>query len=89
MEEDEAMDFGKALEAIKNGKKAKRRGWNGKEQYICLGENFTYERDHGTYTAIHHDIGGKAIVFVGIRGVQVGWLASQADMLADDWEIVE
>jgi len=30
------MDFGKALEAIKNGKKAKRKGWNGKEQYVVL-----------------------------------------------------
>lgn len=30
------MNFGEALEAIKNGKKAKRKGWNGKEQYVVL-----------------------------------------------------
>lgn len=34
-------------------------------------------------------IGNKAIAFCGTSGVQMGWLASQADMLADDWEIVE
>ena len=31
----------------------------------------------------------QALAFVGTSGVQMGWLASQADMLADDWEIVE
>ena len=33
----------------------------------------------------HEAIGNKAIAFVGTSGVQMGWLASQADMLADDW----
>ena len=33
-------------------------------------------------------IGNKALAFVGTSGVQLGWLASQADMLADDWMIV-
>ena len=37
----------------------------------------------------HENIGNKAIAFVGTSGVQMGWLASQADMLADDWEVVE
>ena len=39
--------------------------------------------------AEHAAIGNKAIAFCGTSGVQIGWLASQADMLADDWEIVE
>lgn len=34
-------------------------------------------------------MGNKAIAFVGNQGVQLGWLASQADMLSDDWYIVE
>lgn len=34
-------------------------------------------------------LAGKALAFVGTSGVQIGWLASQADMLADDWKIVE
>lgn len=36
----------------------------------------------------HDAIGNKAIAFVGTSGVQLGWLASQADMLADDWMFV-
>ena len=39
--------------------------------------------------AEHCAIGNKAIAFVGISGVQLGWLWSQADMLAEDWKIVE
>ena len=38
--------------------------------------------------ANHVNIGNKALAFVGTSGVQLGWLASQADMLADDWKIV-
>ena len=39
---------------------------------------------------VNHDaIGNKALAFVGTSGVQLGWLASQADMLAEDWYIVE
>lgn len=37
----------------------------------------------------HDAIGNKAIAFVGTSGVQMGWLASQADMLAGDWGVVE
>lgn len=36
----------------------------------------------------HDAIGNKAIAFVGTSGVQMGWLASQADMLAEDWLVV-
>jgi hypothetical protein len=39
--------------------------------------------------AYHRDIGNQAVAFVGTRGVQLGWLASQADMLANDWVIRE
>lgn len=84
------MNFGKALEAIKSGKKAKRRGWNGKEQYIELARNISYQNMDGEIVNSNHEnIGNKAIAFVGTSGVQMGWLASQADMLADDWEVVE
>ena len=34
-------------------------------------------------------MGNKAIAFIGTSGVQLGWLASQADMLSEDWEITE
>lgn len=84
------MNFGEALEAIKSGKKAKLRGWNGKEQYIELAQNISYQNMSGEIVNSNHEnIGNKAIAFVGTSGVQMGWLASQADMLADDWEVVE
>ena len=35
------------------------------------------------------DMGNKAIAFHGTSGVQLGWLASQSDMLSEDWTFVE
>ena len=84
------MNFGKAIEAIKLGKKAARKGWNGKNQYIQLATGISYKSMNGEIVNCEHEaIGNKAIVFVGTSGVQMGWLASQADMLADDWMIVD
>ena len=85
------MDFGKALEAIKNGKKAKRKGWNGKEQYVVMAYMKECVTEFGPIITNpqHTNIGNKFLMFVGTSGYQCGWLASQADMLADDWEIVE
>lgn len=37
----------------------------------------------------HDAIGNNAIAFVGTSGIQMGWLASQADMLAEDWIFVD
>lgn len=84
------MDFGKAIQSLKEGKKVQREGWNGKGQYIELATNIGYKNTKGeTINAEHNAIGNKAIAFVGTSGVQLGWLASQADMLAEDWKITE
>lgn len=84
------MDFGEAIKALKAGKRVARKGWNGKNQYIELATNISYiNANHETVNAEHETIGNKAIAFVGTSGVQLGWLASQADMLAEDWRIVE
>lgn len=84
------MNFGKALEEVKKGKKAARKGWNGKNQYIELAIAISYVNVNGELVNCNHDaIGNKAIAFVGTSGVQIGWLASQADMLAEDWKVVE
>lgn len=86
----DCMNFGLAIEAAKMGKKISRAGWNGKGQYVELGHEIYYENADGDgWRAVHEDIGSRALVFVGTRGRQVGWLASQSDMLADDWYIVE
>ena len=87
----DGMSFGLAIEAAKMGKKIARAGWNGKNQYVELGHDFSYTApgDIPVRPVQHLDIDSQALVFVGTRGRQVGWLASQADMLADDWKIVE
>ena len=89
--ETSGMNFGLAIEAAKKGKKIARAGWNGKNQYVELGHDFSYTApgDIPVRPVQHLDIGSQALVFVGTRGRQVGWLASQSDMLADDWKIVE
>ena len=80
------MKFGEAIEFVKNGGKAARRGWNGKNQYIELATRISYVNSTGEVVNVDHDaIGNEAIAFVGTSGVQLGWLASQADMLANDW----
>lgn len=86
----DGMCFGLAIEAAKMGKRIARKGWNGKNQYVELATCISYVRNDGGIIKAHHDaIGNKALAFVGTSGVQMGWLASQADMLADDWYIVE
>lgn len=80
------MSFGKAIELLKEGKRVARKGWNGKNQYIELATNISYKNTINEVINAEHDaIGNKAIAFVGTSGVQLGWLASQADMLANDW----
>lgn len=86
----DAMNFGLAIEAAKRGAKIARRGWNGKGQYVELASAISYVTPgEETVNAEHEAIGNRAFAFVGSSGVQMGWLASQADMLADDWHIVK
>ena len=80
------LSFGHAIELMKRGYKLARAGWNGKKQYIQLATCISYKTTDGELVNAEHDaIGNQAIAFVGTSGVQMGWLASQADMLAEDW----
>lgn len=84
------FSFGDAIKYMKRGMKVKRKGWNGKNQHIELATNIGYvDPDGKIINSDHTDIGNKAVAFVGTSGVQLGWLASQADMLAEDWVFVE
>ena len=76
------MDFGKAIEELKVGKKVARKGWNGKSMYITLIP--AGNAMHQGYN-MQDCIGMKTANNV----MQPGWLASQPDMLSEDWEIVE
>lgn len=82
--------FSEAIKYLKRGLKVCRQGWNGKSQYIELASNISYKSAKGNIVNCEHEcIGNKAIAFVGTSGVQMGWLASQADMLAEDWMFAE
>lgn len=82
------MSIGQAIDGIKVGMKAKRNGWNGKNQYIELVSDVSYKRPDGSVVnPLHDNFGNKAIAFIGTSGIQIGWLASQADLLATDWEV--
>lgn len=86
----DAMTFGMAIEAARKGKRIARKGWNGKGQYVELATGISYVNPTGEIiNASHEVIGNRAFAFVGTSGVQMGWLASQADMLAEDWVIIE
>lgn len=83
----ENLSFGEALEAVKNGKKIARRGWNGKGQYVFLIGGMEL-----TEFIVKNKFGDFATGVLAIRTsndvTQVGWLASQTDMLSSDWYIV-
>lgn len=86
------MNFGEAIAALKAGSKVARAGWNGKGMWLCLMPGFVVQepnertRAHGITDAFHCD---AYIVMWTAQGTwQPGWLASQADMLAEDWNIV-
>lgn len=79
------MNFGEALEHARNGYHIARQGWNGKGMYVFLDDGIGY-------TPPHRLSGMPVLPFFVMKtaGEQLlpGWLASQSDMLADDWRVV-
>lgn len=75
-------DFGYALERLKAGERVQRAGWNGKGMWLAI-----------TYTGVcyldtHHPV--KLEPFIVMKTADdkfVPWLASQTDILADDWSV--
>lgn len=79
-----------ALMHLKNGSRVRRNGWNGKTQYLEIAVTISYINSSGELVKHNHStMGNKAIAFVGTTGTQIGWLASQADLLSEDWKLVE
>jgi hypothetical protein len=69
------MNFGQVLEALKDGEHLTRAGWNGKDMWIHLqvpDENSKMRRPY--------------IYMKPIDGDLVPWVASQSDLLAEDWQ---
>ena len=87
------MDFGAALKALKEGKKVARTGWNGKGMFIYYVGPNRYTAITEAAKSIAGEDGkveyGAYIAMKTAQGNVVPWLASQTDVLSEDWEIVE
>ena len=96
------MDFGTALKKLKEGNKIARAGWNGKGMFIvlmpalhlpCYNTQDTHKKVNDR-TAKHIgkdtplDSQPYISMFTALKQWQPGWLASQADLLAEDWTVV-
>ncbi len=88
------MKFGEAIEAAKGGALISRAGWNGKNMWlvyvpgsdITTREGTPYAKALGTNYAV--TINPHLDMFTADGHMQPGWLASQTDMLAEDWGVV-
>ena len=78
-----AFDFGKAITALKHGEKVARKGWNGKGIFL----NLQVPDKHSKMTQPYIYINTMGLQNENAKGL-VPWLASQTDMLSDDWEII-
>lgn len=95
------LDFGAALRALKHGERVARRGWNGKDMWLALSCDGSREVPAAGFWApanrkwAEQQPNGTAMVLPSITmktatgEILMGWLASQTDMLAEDWMVLE
>jgi hypothetical protein len=83
------LSFGLAVEALKKGHKVARSGWNGKNMFLL----YIFPYINTQYTVVEKDaIVGTLAPYLAMKTADnqlVPWLASQTDILADDWQIIE
>lgn len=89
--------FGEAIEALKRGKKVARKGWNGKGMYLWLKPAATIKaewckdpilKDIAEANGGEVEALGTICMKTADGKILTGWLASQTDMLLEDWVIV-
>lgn len=88
----DTYSFGDAINFLKAGKKVARKGWNGKDMFLFLATDIEFhtEADLSCVSDLEGDLTLPAVVMkTADDHFCVGWLASQTDMLADDWFTVE
>ena len=88
----DGMSFGLAIKAAKRGKKIARAGWNGKGMFLFMVDvsDFWTPADLFCVADLQGDLTQPCMAMkTADDRFCIGWLASQADMLADDWYIVE
>lgn len=87
------MDFGQALIELKSGKKVQRTGWNGKGMFLFLVPGSKFKVNRAPLLGIYPE--GTEIDYCPhidmktVDGKIVPWLASQTDVLAEDWGVVD
>ena len=80
------MNFGQAIEVIKQGNRIARSGWNGKDMWLRLVNTGYYD----VGCSVVNDI-DSLLPWIGMKTADnkfVPWLASQTDVLAEDWIVV-
>ena len=96
--ESTGLTFGVALELLKRGEKVARIGWNGKGMFLVMteGSEVPTEKMRNDVTRGYYEKEGKDTVkicpHIDMKAADgtmtIGWVASQVDMLAEDWLIV-
>lgn len=79
------MDFGQALAAVKSGQKIGRSGWNGKNMWVKA--QFPDEHSKMTHPYLYIEYPAGHVAYP--NGSRVPWLASQTDIMAEDWGVVD
>lgn len=85
----DGLSFGLALEAMKQGRRVTRRGWNGRGMYIFLADTVDLHT-MADLSELYDEVEGLPCIVMrnAQRKLVPGWLASQTDMLADDWMLL-
>lgn len=85
------LSFGDAVKALKAGKKVSRSGWNGKGMWLALIPQDQWGLGWGIPFDDGHVDAPAKLPWIGMKTADnrfVPWLASQTDVLADDWGVV-
>ena len=91
----ERLSFGDAVAALKEGLRVEREGWNGKGMFLYYVPENKYpasRNEHGTMVGVFEDDMVPYREYIALKTVDnqvVPWLASQTDVLAEDWQIME
>lgn len=93
------MNIGEAVQALKAGKRVARAGWNGKGMWLAYSpgvKNLSFEKfwapPNRAYAESQPTLSADVLPCITMKTaggeILMGWLASQTDLLAEDWEVV-
>lgn len=97
------MNFGQAIQALNDGKMVSRSGWNGKGMFVFKTVGNTVDKDFiPKFASLPQSVKDflqkknadvvfhpSITMYTATGEMQPGWLASQSDILSDDWDIIE